>query len=531
MLLRSSSFWKGLNLGHVAALFLAAVVGTSLAAPKAFSAGAQALLGRTLASFGWFYLASVCAALVFMLYLAFGKHGGIRLGGPDAEPEFSTPSWFAMLFSAGMGIGLVFFGAAEPISHLGAPPEGLTPGTPEAASAAMRYTFFHYGPHPWAVYGLLGLAMAYFRFNHGKSGQISGLLEPLLGRRMDGPAGKLVDILAVVATVGGVATSLGYGAVSIAAGLERLVGVPSAYATQVFVIAVATVLFLLSSASGLKRGVKYLSNLNMALAGALLAAVLALGPTGFVFDTLTTSTGAFLDNLPGMSLRLTPFSGRTWVLDWTVFYWAWWISWAPFVGAFIAQISRGRTIREFVVGVLVVPSLFSFLWFSAFGGTAIHQELFAAAGLTDVAAQGAEGVLFAMLDNLPLGGVLSAVAVLLLMTFFVTSADSATLVVASMANGGKLDPGLRAKLLWGLLISGIAVALLGNGGLQGLQSGAVITALPFAIILCGVAASLLKLLREDHRAARELEIARRHAVDRMLRAKARRPHEEVRHVA
>lgn len=458
----------------------------------------------------------VSGALLFLLYLAFSKHASVCIGGADAEPEFSTISWFAMLFAAGMGIGLVFFGAAEPISHLLAPPEGLEPGSPAAAGAALRYAFFHWGLHPWAVYGLVALALAYFRFNHGSNGQFSDLLAPLLGKWSQSRVARVVDLLAILATVGGVATSLGFGAVQISSGISRLTGAPAGLLTQLVVIAVATVLFLTSAATGVQRGIKYLSNINLVLAVLLLFGVLLLGPTHFILDTFTTSLGSYVNQLTAMSLRLTPFSGRTWVAEWTIFYWAWWISWSPFVGSFIARISRGRTIREFVTGVLLVPALFGFVWFATFGGAAIYQQLFSGADLAAAVDQGTEHVLFAVLDNLPLPEITSVIALLLLILFFITSADSATLVLSSMATGGSLHLTLRTKLTWGLLISGIAVALLLSGGLDGLQVGAVVSALPFAVVLCLVAFSLLKRLDADHAIRHQREIERRRLVDQLL---------------
>ena len=507
-------------MGNVAALLLAAVVAISLLMPAAFAGLAQTVLRQTLDTFGWFYLLVVSGALLLLVYLAFSRHASVCIGGPDTEPDFSTVSWFSMLFAAGMGIGLVFFGAAEPVSHLFAPPEGLDPQTPLAARAAMRYAFFHWGLHPWAVYGLVGLAIAYFRFNHGANGQFSGLLDPLLGKWSGARAAKVVDLLAILATVGGVATSLGFGAAQISGGIAHLTGLPAGRGTQLIVIAIATVLFLTSAATGVQRGIKILSNTNLVMAVALLLAVLLLGPTRFVLETFTTSLGSYVNQLAGMSLRLTPFTQRTWVAEWTAFYWAWWISWAPFVGSFIAQISRGRTIRQFVVGVLLVPTLFCFFWFSTFGGVAIHQQLFGGVDLAPAMERGSEFVLFAVLEHLPLPAVTSVIALVLLIIFFVTSADSATLVLASMASGGALALSLRSKLTWGLLISGIAAALLVAGGLDGLQAGAVVSALPFAVVLCLVAASLLRRLDQDHRARHEQEMARRRLVDELV-AKSR----------
>lgn len=340
--------------------------------PERFGALTAQAQAASLASSGWLYLLIVFGVLVFLAFLAMSSLGNLRIGGADAEPEFSLGAWFSMLFSAGMGIGLVFWGVAEPLSHYLEPPERLQPLSVEAAHASMRYAFFHWGLHAWAVYALVGLAMAWFQFNRGTRGRFSDLLKPVLGRRADGVGGQLVNILAVVVTAVGVATTLGMGATQISAGLGRVAGIDDGIASQLLVIAVAFVLYMLSSASGLQRGIKWLSSFNLALAALLLAAVIVLGPTAFVFDILTMTLGSYINQLPAMSLRMSPFSQSTWVGDWTIFYWAWWVSWAPFVGAFFARISRGRSVREFIIGVVLGPSLVSFLWFAGFGGTALY---------------------------------------------------------------------------------------------------------------------------------------------------------------
>ncbi|HEY4556362.1 MAG TPA: BCCT family transporter, partial [Lysobacter sp.] len=473
---------------RVSVALLALLVAAAVAVPEAFGAATARLQASTLGWGGWMYLVIVFAVLVFVLWVGLGRLGSLRIGGEDAEPEFSGRSWFAMLFSAGMGIGLVFWGAAEPLSHYLRPPEGIAPATPAAAAVAMRYAFFHWGLHPWAVYALMGLGIAWFQHNRGKRGLVSDLLAPLAGER--GGLVRIVDVLAVVATAVGVATTLGLGAVQTAAGLGRVAGVPTGIATQMVVILVAFVLYMASAASGLARGIKWLSNLNLAAAAVLLALVLVLGPTAFVFETLTTTLGAYLNALPGMSLRMTPFSQRTWVGEWTVFYWAWWISWAPFVGAFFARISYGRTVREFVGGVVLAPAIVSFLWFAAFGGTALHRQMFAGADLGAALGQGYEHVLFAMFEAMPATALLSWVAIVLLVGFFVTSADSATFVLAQMSNEAGGDPNLRRKLTWGVLQAAIAAALLFAGGLEALQAVVIVAALPFALLLLAVIVGL-----------------------------------------
>ena len=495
-----------LSVGLLTLLVLAGVL-----APEAFGAFSTHLQALTLSGAGWLYLVIVFVVLVFLGYAAFSRLGLLRIGGADAEPHFSRVSWFAMLFSAGMGIGLVFWGSAEPLSHLQRPPESIDPMTFQAARASMRYTFFHWGLHPWAVYALMGLAMAWFRYNRSARGLVSDLLTPLIGKHAHGMGGRAIDILAVVATAIGVATTLGFGAAQISAGLGHVTGVSSGIRTQLVVIAVAFVLYMLSSASGLQRGIKWMSNFNVATAALLLALVLVTGPTAFIFETFTNTLGGYINTLPSMSLRMAPFSQSAWVGDWTIFYWAWWISWAPFVGTFFAHISYGRTVREFIAGVVLGPTLVSFLWFAGFGGTALHQQMFEHIDLLAPLAQGYQYVLFAMLDHLPMATLLAWASIILLMSFFVTSADSATLVLASLSSEGNEDPPMSRRITWGVLQMAVAVALLMAGGLDALQAVVMIAALPFALLLLAVVASLYKVLSLDLEAhdleARELRNA------------------------
>ncbi|MGL6069861.1 glycine betaine uptake BCCT transporter [Craterilacuibacter sp.] len=474
------------------------------------------ILSLTIARFGWFYLLSVFGFLLFALYLAFSRFALIRLGGEDAEPEFSRGSWFAMLFSAGMGIGLVFWGTAEPLLHFASPSQGIAAQTPEAARMAMHAAFFHWGLHPWAIYCVMGLALAYFKFNRGAPGLISSVFRPLLGDRVEGPLGKAIDILAVLATAFGVATSLGFGALQIESGLNYLFGIPSGGWTTFAVVATATVLFVLSSLTGLTRGIRILSSFNLWLAVGLLLLVAILGPTAFIFDIFTTTLGDYLDDLIAQSLKLTPYSQNPWVAGWTLFYWAWWITWAPFVGMFIARVSKGRTIREFVIGVLFVPALASFIWFSVFGGTGLWMQLFGHVDLVSAAGSDASTALYHMFAGLPGGTLISGVAMLLVLSFFVTSADSATFVLGMLSSNGNLNPGHRVKLVWGVLVSAIALILLASGGLKGLQSVSIIAALPFALIMVGMMVSLYKALSQDERKQRHHELALKHEMERLL---------------
>ncbi|MCS1351898.1 BCCT family transporter [Mechercharimyces sp. CAU 1602] len=450
--------------------------------------------------FGWFYLLSVTSFLVFVIILIFTRAGNIRLGKDDEEPEYSYLSWFAMLFSAGMGIGLVFWGVAEPMYHFISPPVGEG-GTTEAARVAMKYSFFHWGLHPWGIYTLTALALAYFKFRKGAPGLISATFTPLLGDRVNGPIGKTIDVLAVYATVIGVATSLGLGAMQISSGLNFLTGIPNDRMTQLMIIAVVTVLFMISAGTGLNKGIKYLSNTNMVLALALMVFILFVGPTNFIINFFTTTIGTYIQELPTMSLRVTPFTESDlagWIQDWTIFYWAWWISWAPFVGMFIARVSRGRTVREFVIGVLAVPTLLSGIWFATLGGAGIYSELFGKGGINNAMTDsGTEVALFTLLSQLPLSGITSTLAVLLITTFFITSADSATFVLGMQTTNGQLNPPNRIKFTWGIIQAASAAVLLYAGGLTALQMAAIIAAFPFAFILIGMCISLAKSFKAD----------------------------------
>lgn len=445
--------------------------------------------------FGWFYLLTATVLLIAAIALGASRYGGIRLGDDDDEPEYSTGAWFSMLFSAGMGIGLVFWGVAEPIAHYTAPPTADAESL-QAARDALRYSFFHWGLHPWAIYSVLALALAYARFRRGWRATISGALRPLLGDRVDGPLGTAIDTIAVVATVFGVATSLGLGAAQVNGGLAALVdGVEVDAAVQLGVIAVVTVLFLVSALSGLQRGIKWLSTANVALAVAIFAFVLLTASTGRLVGAFTTTLGNYVVELPRMSLQAGPFDDErnAWINGWTVFYWAWWISWSPFVATFIARISRGRTIREFIVGVLAVPTLVSALWFSVFGGAGILAQRDGAR----LAEQGPESQLFALFDTLPFGALAGVLAMVLVVTFFITSADSATFVLGALSTKGGQDPARSVTVVWGLVIAASASVLLVSGGLDGLQTASIVAAFPFAVVLLLVLASLVKGLREE----------------------------------
>ena len=481
-------FWASL------AVVLPFVLWGALAADSLATA-AEAARRFVVDRFGWFYLLTATVLLVGVIALAASKSGRIRLGRDADRPEYSTGAWFAMLFSAGMGIGLVFWGVAEPVAHYLQPPTADA-GTTQAARDALRYSFFHWGLHPWAIYSVLALALAYARFRRGWNGTISGALRPILGARADGPLGVVVDTVAVVATVFGVATSLGLGAAQINGGFAALSdGIAIGPGVQLTIIGVVTVLFLLSALSGINRGIKWLSTANVVLAVALFAFVLFTAASGRLVGAFTTTLGSYLTQLPTMSLQTGPFdpSRSEWINSWTVFYWAWWISWSPFVATFIARISRGRTIREFVIGVLAVPTVVSGLWFAVFGGAGILAQQNGA----DLAGRPTEAQLFGLLDTLP-GGVVAGIgAMILIATFFITSADSATFVLGSLSTRRGADPARSVSTIWGLVIAASAAVLLVGGGLVGLQTASIVAAFPFAFVLLMMLASLVKGLRQE----------------------------------
>lgn len=477
------------------------------------------LLIFTTNTFGWFFLIATFSFLVFALYLAFSRFGNIKLGNDDDEPEYSNTSWFAMLFSAGMGIGLVFWGVAEPIDHYANPPVGIAANSTDAARAALRYSFFHWGLQPWAIYAIIGLALAYFKFRKNTKGLISATFYPLLGERVNGPIGRTIDILSVLATVFGVATSLGLGTLQINGGLHKVAGLSISIPVQIGIIVIVTILFLISATTGLDRGIKILSNANLGVAMALLILTLVLGPTFFILDTFTTTLGDYLENLIHMSLHLTPFTQSKWIANWTLFYWAWWIAWAPFVGMFIARVSKGRTIKEFIIGVLIVPSLFSFIWFTVFGGTALHMQVFKQLNIVQVVQKDVTAALFTTLGGLPLGGLISVVAIVLIITFFVTSADSATFVLGMMSSNGDLNPSNRVKLIWGVMQSLIAIVLLLSGGLQGLQTASIVAALPFSIIMVFMCISIYRALKSEYQAERVRRRERERKLEGLLKAR------------
>ncbi|WP_028595886.1 glycine betaine uptake BCCT transporter [Paenibacillus assamensis] len=488
-----------------------------LVAPEHLGAFTNEALSFATNKFGWFYLIAALIILLYTLYLAFSKYANITLGDEDDEPEYSNMSWFAMLFSAGMGIGLVFWGVAEPISHYMVPPEG-DPMTVEAARTALRYSFFHWGLHPWGIYTLVSLGLAYFMFRKGYKGLISWTFHPLLGDKVNGPIGKTIDILAVIATAFGVATSLGLGALQINGGLSHVFGIPNTTTMQIIIIVIVSIMFLASTLSGLDKGMKLLSNTNLVIAIGLLLIILLIGPTSFIFETFTTTLGSYFQNIIQMSLRLTPFTEDSWVANWTLFYWAWWIAWAPFVGSFIARVSKGRTIKEFVLGTLLLPSGFSFIWFATFGSTALHLDMFQGKPIVEAVKADLTSALFITLESLPGGLILAVLAIILIVTFFITSADSATFVLGMMSTDGNPNPSRKVKFAWGVFTALIAAVLLMSGGLNSLQSASIMTALPFTFVLLGMVMSLNRALKAEDRERRLIEKQKRKQLEKLLRA-------------
>lgn len=450
---------------------------------------------------GWLFVLTASAFVVFVLWLALGRYGNIPLGRDDEEPEFRGVSWVAMMFSAGMGIGLMFFGVAEPLSHFTTPPPGTgAASNPEAVQTAMATTLFHWTFHPWAIYAVVGLAIAYGVYRKGRLQLISSAFEPLLGSRANGAWGKVIDMLAIFATLFGSAASLGLGALQIRSGLQIVGGIGETGNTVlVVIITVLTTAFVLSAVSGVARGIQWLSNINMVLAVMLALFVFVVGPTVFILNLLPTSVGSYLADLAMMSAR-TGAEGAdvdAWLQSWTVFYWAWWISWTPFVGMFIARISRGRTIRQFVAGVLLVPSLVSLVWFCVLGGAAINTQQ----GGTDLAGEGSnEAQLFTLLDQYPIATIASVLVMVLVAIFFVSGADAASIVMGSLSERGTIKPSRGIVIFWGITMGAVAAVMLLVGGedaLTGLQTITIIAALPFVLVMIGLAVALVKDLRHD----------------------------------
>lgn len=486
--------------GITAFIIFAFVIG-SIAFPENARDVLMAARGWSIDNFDWFFMIAGNIFVLFCLALIFLPMGKIRLGGTNARPEHSTYAWFCMLFAAGMGIGLMFWSVAEPVAYYTGwygTPLNVTARTPEAESLAMGATMFHWGLHPWAIYAVVALALAFFAYNKGLPLTMRSAFYPLFGERVWGGLGHFVDILAVIATIFGLATSLGFGAQQATSGLNFLFGVPNTLITQIIVIAVVTAVTTISVARGLEGGVKILSNLNMIIAGLLAAFVLIVGHTAALFGVMGTTIVGYVENI----IPLSNWVGRddqTFYHGWTVFYWAWWISWSPFVGMFIARVSRGRTVREFIIAVLLVPTMISILWMSIFGGSAIEQVQQSTGALANGIGE-VSLAMFQMFEQLPLTSIISLISIILVLVFFVTSADSGSLVIDGITAGGKTDAPVTQRIFWAVLEGIIAVALLVGGGseaLTAIQAAAITIGLPFTLLMLIMCLGLYKGLKSD----------------------------------
>ena len=502
------------------AVIVLGFVGLAAVAPQWLSDLLKTANTSVVNGLGWYYSLIVAGFVGFALLVAFGPYGNITLGPDDEPPSYSLVSWFAMLFAAGMGIGLVFWGVAEPLNHYAVPPPGTPEGTSEATKAqnAMTTSFLHWGLSAWAVYIVVGLAIAYTVHRKGRKVSLRWVLEPLFGRRVRGWLGDVVDVFAIVGTLFGVAASLGFGASQFTSGLEYLNILKSEIWVLLAVIAIITSLATCSVLSGLDRGIKWLSNANLMLAAVLALAVLLLGQPLFVLREFVQTIGDYLSNFVHLSFRTLPFqgeAGESWLGTWTTYYWGWWISWSPFVGIFIARISKGRTVREFVAGVLAVPTLVTFLWFSIMGGTALWQQLHGPGDLISGGKVDNVNALFQVLEHIPASNFLIVGFLILLVIFFVTSADSAAFVVDMVATGGEQNPPVLTRVMWAVLGGGIAAVLLWGGavsggedltaGLGALQTMTIIAAAPFSVVMVLACLATLRAFSNEHRQRLRLE--------------------------
>lgn len=447
--------------------------------------------------FGWFLILTVNLCIVACLYLALGPYGMIRLGAQTERPQYGIYSWTAMMFSAGIGIGLLYWGVAEPLYHYLAPPIGEAE-TVEAAEQAMVLSFLHWGIHGWAVYCVVGLSLAYFHYRKGLPLSVRSALYPIIGERIYGPWGHAVDILAVFGTIFGIVTSLGLGVMQINAGLDNLFGVGNSLVIQLALIAGITALATISVMLGLDKGIKTISNINITLSFVLLAFVLAVGPLLFILNSFVENVGNYLDRFIYFSFWSEAYSGTEWQVDWTLFYWAWWISWAPFVGIFIARISRGRTVREFVLGVLLIPCFILFFWFTAFGGTALNMELTGDPGLVAATQEDYGNAIFRLLEFFPFTPLVTGLVIVMIVMWFVTSSDSGSFVIDMLTAGGHSDPPKIQRLFWSVSEGAIAAILLAAGGLSALQAAAVVAGFPFAFVILVMLYGLMRGLSRDH---------------------------------
>jgi glycine betaine transporter len=464
-----------------------------------FTVAAGAMFSFFTTKFGWLYLVSMLAFVFFSVFIAFSKWGNITLGQDGEKPEYSTMTWFAMLFGCGMGVGLVFWGVAEPISFYVSPAAGIDPETPAAANFALKAAFMHWGVSPWANYAIIGLGLAYFGFRRKKNAMISSTLEPLLGAKAKGLIGTIVDVLAVFATVAGVVTSLGLGVMQINSGLNMVLGIPSTLMIQIIIIIIISFIYISTAAAGIEKGIAVISDINLYLFVGLIIAGFVLGPKMEILNGFIGGIGSYLQDFIKDSLLVNAYGDNSWTFDWRIFYWAWFIAWAPFVGVFIARISKGRTIREFILGVALVPGLTSIVWFSIFGclglhlaetGVLTHEQLAAIASAPETG-------LFTVLQYYPLTKLISIVAIILLNTFFITSANSGTFVLSMLTTDGDPNPPKNKMIIWGIIQSVMAIGMMLAGGLKPLQTISLAAAFPFIFIMFAEMASLVIALKEE----------------------------------
>lgn len=466
-------------------------------APKQMESFSNSSLSFIYNNLGWFILGSVFIFFAFCMYIGLSKFGHIRLGDDSDRPEYKTATWIGMLFSASIGISLVFWGVAEPVSYYIDPPFGEG-ASEQSAKLAMQFVYLHWGVSAWACYALVGVSLAFFQFRKKLPSSLSSVFYPLIGEKIRGTAGKAIDVLVILSIVIGIATSLGFGTLQVNSGIHSLWGLPINISTQAIIIIAVTFIYIASTVSGLQGAMKHLSNLNMVLAFALLGFVLFLGPTQSIFKILFQGIGDYVQNFVGMSFRTEPYNDGTWIASWTLFYFGWWIAWAPLVGSFVARISKGRTIKEFMMGAVFIPALGSFFWFAVMGGSAIHliqnmgETALATAVSTDVTS-----ALFKFFEYFPMGSFLSVLAMVLVLVFFITSANSAVFVLGMISENGNPNPAHRTKVIWGIVIAAISVVLIMTGGLQGLQSALVATAVPLAVLMLVMCYSTYKGLKEE----------------------------------
>lgn len=457
---------------------------------------------------GWWYMLAVNFFVLFCLVMAASRFGRLKLGKADEKPEFSTPTWFAMLFGAGHGVGMVFYGVAEPLINYIVRPFGAPEGSAQAAEEAMRASVIHWGLHPWAVYAVIAMCLAYFQFRKGAPGLMSSLFIPLLGENANRTLiGRTIDIMAVFATIAGVATSLGLAVMQIGSGLEFLFGISSTAGVHIALTVIFGIFYTFCTVTGLDKGIKFLANSNLTLCVVLSVGLLIIGPSLTIIETFTNTIGGYLSNFVSDSFNVAPYGGdyRQWLDDWTLYYWAWWIAWGPFVGSFVARISRGRTIREFVAGVLIVPTIGGFFWFSIFGGTALELQVSGAADIAQTVKDNISTGIYVMYEHVTLGSVMSVLMMTLLVIFAITSCSSSTYVLSMYSSEGALHPSKPRMVVWGLLQAGLALVLMVTGGIKALQTSSIVAAAPFSIVMVLACICLVKALKKDFPEGSEIQ--------------------------